>query len=150
MAFVVNPQRKKTFHAKHDDGLGKDDSIIEYSVTFDFVIAEDVDYGELRDLLADKSEIEILDDSGKPMKDPKTGEPIATAGMMNAYFYTLRTSLVDCDGIVDPEGKPIVITDTVTKKVNEINQKAIFEAIRLDADLMEKIQIAYMGIKSKN
>ena len=148
--FKVNPVRRIKFPAVHDDGLGKDDSVIEYSVTFDFVIAEDLDYGKLRGVLEDKTPITIIDPkTNEPVIDPKTKEPIETAGMLNGFYFALRTSLVEWDGIVDTDGNPLPFKDE-GGKIIEANQKAVFEAIRVDKDLFEKILLAYSGHKSKN
>lgn len=144
--FTVNPERRVKFNHVHDDGKEK----IEFSVTFDFVIAEDVDYGELRDKLKDKQPIDIIDpETNEPLVDPKTKEPIATAGMMNAYLYTLRTSLVEWTGIKNPDGEDLAFKDTDGNLI-VAHQKAVFEAIRMIPDLFEKIQSAYLGHKGKN
>lgn len=148
--FKVNPVRKLKFSAKHDDGLGKETSVVEYSVTFDFVIAETMDYGQLRDILSDKTPVKILNEEGKPIKDPKTEQPIETAGMLNGYYFALRTSLVNWDGICDMEGNPLPVRDEKSGDIIQANQKAVFEAIRLDKELFDRIQIAYQGHKGKN
>ena len=151
MGFIVNPKRRIKFYhtVKEEDVNGNPKEPIEFSVTFDFVIAEDLDYGELRTKLDDKAPIEIIDPkTEKPMVDPKTGETIDTKGAMNAYLYTLRVSLIDCEGIDDPDGNVLeIIKDG---KIIQDNQKAIFEAITKISDLWEKIQTAYVGHKGKN
>jgi len=150
MPFTVNPNRRVKFNAVYKDESGDETQNIEYSVTFDFIIAEDVDYGELRSKLEDKTPVEIIDPkTNKPQIDPKTEKPIETAGMMNAYLYTLRTSLVACSGIEDPDGNEITIKDD-DGNIIEANQKAVFEAIRMDSELFDRIQTAYLGTKGKN
>jgi len=139
MAFVVNPKREVTFHHTY---VPKEGEPIEFSVTFKFTASEDIDYVQLRDKAADKTPLIV--------EDKETGKETKTEmGTYNAFLYTLRTSLISCEGIEDPEGKKIVITDD-NGKINEDNQIAVFESIRSEQELFDKIIVAYVGHKEKN
>jgi len=75
MSFVVNPKRNVTFD--HTTNSGD-----EFSVTFKFVAAEDVDYGELRTKTKNKSEMIVEGEDGKEIKMEE--------GTYNAFLYSLR------------------------------------------------------------
>lgn len=137
MSFVVNPKREVKFYHK----IEENGEVSEFSVTFKFIIGEDVDYVMLRDKSADKTPLEIEDEHGKITK--------TEMGTYNAFLYTLRISLIDCSDIIDPDGKEIKIKDEHGKIIEE-NQIAVFEAIRIQKELFDKIVSAYIGEKEKN
>ncbi len=162
--FIVNPVRRRKFHHTvmptspveeekqiGDAGVGSVEDLekekekqepIEFSVTFDFPIAEDIDYVKIRKKMEGKEKLVTFDEETKKDKEIE-------AGVYNAFLYTLRTALVDCEGILLPDGEPIKITDD-DGKIIEVNQKGVFNAIRQEADLFDKITLAYQGLSEKN
>ena len=168
--FIVNHLRKRTFYhtiipavVKKDDkeqitdgeskvGVGSVENLevkpepIEFSVTFQFKIAEDLDYVELRDKAENKKELITYDENNKETKQDM--------GTWNAFLYILRTSLVEVNGIFLPgstDEKPLPLM--ITKEDGSIDvecQKAVFEAIRVETELFDKIILAFQGLNSKN
>lgn len=138
MAFVINPKREVKFYHT----ITQEKENIEFSVTFRWVASEDTDYVTLRDKAADKTPLEVIDE--------KTGAIKTTnMGTYNAFIYTLRTSLIDCEGITDLDGNIIKIKDE-KGKIIEDNQIAVFEAVRSETELFNKICLSYIGEKEKN
>lgn len=137
MPFVVNPKREVTFHHTITDGEEK----TEFSVTFKFTPAEDVDYAELRKKMENKKTMEVEDEDGKITK--------TDMGTYNAFLYTLRTALSNWTNINDPEGNVLPVKDG-KGKIIETNQIAVFEAVRIQKELFDKIILAYVGHKEKN
>jgi len=151
MAFQVNPIREVKFYEKYKDN---NNEIVEFSVTFNFISSEDIDYVELRKKMEGKQKMTI--EKKVEGKDGKKEITEIEIGTYNAFLYTLRTSLVDCEGIEDPDGKPLLIKDD-KGKIIVANQIAIFEAIRMlpsgeegQPTLMDKVTKAYIGQKEKN
>lgn len=144
MSFKVNPVREKKFHHKTVD---TDGTPIEFSVTFNFICSEDIDYAELRKKIENKEKLSVEDENGKISE--------VEMGTYNAFLYTLRTSLTDWEGITDLEGKPLAVRND-KGEIIIAHQKAVFEAIRTlpteegQQSLMDKITIAYTGYKGKN
>ena len=156
--FIINPVRTRKFHhtiipkpvenaiEDKNETVGDVKNLeamepIEFSVTFDFVVGEDIDYVALREKMEDKKDLVTYDENNK--------ETRIEAGIYNAFLYTLRTSLVGCEGILLPDGNPIVIRNE-NGKINESYQKAVFEGIRTESDLFDKITLAYQALNEKN
>jgi len=135
MALKVNPVRKVIIHHISKEGD-------EFSITLQFRSAEDFDYPKLREIMSDKSTMMVknLDTGTEEEKD---------SGFINAYFHTIRTSIVDWNNIVDLEGNPLPVKDS-KGKIIENNQIAVFEACRLQTGMMDKISTAYLGLSEKN
>lgn len=138
MPFVVNPKREVKFHHVINE---KDKEPIEFSVTFKFTASEDIDYVELRKKAENKTPLEIVDEQGKVDKKDM--------GTYNAFLYTLRTALIDCSGITDPDGNEIKIKNEQGNIIQH-NQIAVFEAVKSEKELFDKIVLAYIGEKEKN
>lgn len=108
------------------------DSLVKFY--FKVPASEDVDWEKLR------KKLEITE-----IKSEQKNNPAA----YNAYLYSIRTALVNCEGIEDENGNPIIITDN-DGVINTDYQIVVFELIKLDADLMQKVITAYTGISEKN
>jgi len=135
MPLKVNPIREVTIHHTTTDGQ-------EFSVTFKFKASEDIDYPKFREIMADRSLMKVVNtETGK--------EEEKDSGFINAYFYTLRTSIVGWTNIEDIDGTPLPIKDK-NGKIIENNQIVVFEACRLQDGMMDKISTAYLGLKEKN
>lgn len=127
MAFQVKTNRSVTLHHTTSNGN-------EFSVDFKFINAEDMDYAELREKMEDKKELVTVDEKGKETKVGK--------GTYNAFLYTLRCSLVGWNNIADENGVDLPFSEEM--------QIHVFEAIRLEVDLFDKIISAYTGTQGKN
>lgn len=155
MSFKVNPIREVKFHEKYEE---EDGSVTEFSVTFNFIASEDIDYVELRKKMEDKQKMLVEAKEDGKVKLDKDGKPIITeieVGTYNAFLYTLRTSLTNWEGIVDLEEKPLLVKDS-SDKIIQSNQIAVFESLRYlpaqkgQPSIMDKITKAYIGQKGKN
>lgn len=93
-----------------------------------------MDYAELREKMEDKKELVTVDEKGKETKVGK--------GTYNAFLYTLRCSLVGWNNIADENGVDLPFSEEM--------QIHVFEAIRLEVDLFDKIISAYTGTQGKN
>jgi hypothetical protein len=107
------------------------DNIVKFY--FKVPASEDVDYTELR----------------KKLSAGETIEPTKVPGAYNAYLYSLRTALINVEGVEDENGKPLIITDN-DGVINEDYQIAAFELVKFDVDLMQKVITAYTGVSEKN
>lgn len=136
--FVVNTKREVTFHHKVVQEKGEP---VEFSVTFKFAASEDVDYVKLREKASDKTPLVVEDENGKINK--------TDMGTYNAFLYTLRTGLQACEGIVDGNGDPVSIKND-KGVVDEDIQIAVFEAVKAETELFNKVTVAYIGDKEKN
>jgi len=88
-----------------------------------------------------------------PLEDGKIDERELALILTKARDKELRESLISCSGVEleDEVGKkyPCVITDE-NGKVNINNQKIIFEFIKSQPELLEKITQAQGGLSQKN
>lgn len=141
MAFTVKTNRKHTFKYTMEDES-------EFSVTFEFMYKEDRDSSKIIEVLA---ELDV--DISVENKDEIAKNPKARSALGNMTLYLIRTSLIECSGIMleDAEGK---ITEAAIKdkdgKINVETQKGIFDAIWDIDKLRDKIQTAWNGPTEKN
>jgi hypothetical protein len=135
MPLKVNPVREVTIHQTTSDRQ-------EFSVTFKFRASEDIDYPKFREIMKDRSPMKIVNtDTGQ--------EEEKDSGFINAYFYTLRSSISNWTNIEDTDGNLLPVKDK-DGKIIENNQIVVFEACRLQEGMMDKISTAYLGLKEKN
>lgn len=131
MAIKFNLTRKKIFHHKDGDSGA--------SFTFDFPVSEDVDWGTLRKKMESAEEVEV-EVEGKKKVDK---------GSINGLYYILRTALVGVTGIVDEDEKPYLITKE-DGSIDTFVQKGIFEYVKNEVDLFEKVMATYGALSAKN
>ena len=122
-------KKKRIVTITHED---KEEDIF-FSITCSFRFAEDADYTKHRQILNSKEDIEEnLDNEAQQM-----------------LYFNLRKSIIDCSDITDEDGKPIKIIEE-GEKVNEFNQKLVFEACKNIPEVFKKMLEAHRGFTSKN
>jgi hypothetical protein len=127
----LDTKRKHVF----EHSVGED----TYSFTFEFKCAEDLNYSELRKKINSSSgEVTLVTEEGGKKVEQKVD-----SSTFNAFIYLLRTSLISwSDNIVDEDEKPL--------DFSELNQKVVFEYIKSQEDLYEKVLTAFGGNTGKN
>ena len=131
---------KRSFTIEHEF-RGSNDELIPVKFYFNILAGEDTDFNKLRAKMS-VGRVEALEGSENKL-DKKV------AGTYNAFLYTLRTALINCEGIENERGEPIIITNK-DGVVDETLQIAVFEVVQSDTDLLTKIITAYGGVKEKN
>ena len=134
MNLKINTKRSFTIDHEFKTSTGESIPVKFY---FTVLAGEDTDFNKLREKMS-IGKVEGLDNIDKK-----------TAGSYNAFLYTLRTSLVACEGIENEKNEPIIIIgkDGIVDKTLQI---IVFEVIQSDADLLTKVITAYGGVKEKN
>lgn len=138
--FEVNPNRKFDFEYEVKEGEW-------VTVTFDFPWSEDIDYTQVRILLKDIPKFE-KGDRVKKMKDGKSitkeeADLMAESKSLQVYYNLMRKSLVGCSGFGHKD-KEFSIYDE-DGKIIENNQKCIFDFVKVNQTLMDKVSLAYAG-----
>ena len=120
-----------------------EDEKVVSTFKFKFNFSEEKNYSSVIESLR-KSE---------PLEDGKFDERELALILTKARDKEIRESLISCKGVEleDEVGKkyPCVITDE-NGKVNIFNQKLIFEFIKSQPDILEKITQAQGGLSQKN
>jgi len=126
MAIKLKTKRSRVFNYKDGD--------VDLTFKFEFPVSEDLDYGKIRKMMDENTPVEYTDE--------KTGKVKTSQGELNAYLFVLRSSLKEWTGLVDEDENEL--------EFNEMNQKAVFEYIKSQEDLYERVMQSYGELNAKN
>lgn len=124
MAFVLKKNQPKR---RYDYDQGD----IQFSLFFEFPYKEERDYNKLREKLS------------------RGDEESETVSAGNLAMYTIRSSMKDCEGIVDEEGNPIKLTKE-DGSIDEAMQLELFEQVTDLPGVLPDLMVLYTGIDVKN